>query len=404
MVLVGIDWSERWHDVCLMDEAGRVLAQRRVDDSLDGLAQLQSLIAEHAADPAEVVICIETPRGLMLRALRAAGYAIYAVNPLAASRYRDRFAVSKKKSDRGDAMMLADLVRTDRHRHRQLGDDSELAEAIKVLARSHKSLIWTRQQLASQLRSALREFYPAALQAFADNLCAGDALAVMERAPTPTQGRALSLAKVNATIRKAGRRRKVEERALTIRDVLRTPQLEQPSVVADAHGVIVVALVRLIQNVVAQIEYVERELDRLLRMHPDAEVYLSQPGLGTILGARALAEFGDDPNRFHDARARKNYASTSPITQSSGNRKVVLARFARNERLADLCQLWAFAAITGSPGARRYYDAHRARGQGHREALRAVANRLVGILHGCLRHGQPYREDIAWPPVEVAAA
>ena len=115
MVLVGIDWSERWHDVCLMDEDGRVLGRRRVDDSAAGLTQLQSLIAEHAEDPAEVMIGVETPHGLMLRALRAAGYTIYAVNPLAASRYRDRHAVSKKKSDRGDAMMLADLVRTDRH-------------------------------------------------------------------------------------------------------------------------------------------------------------------------------------------------------------------------------------------------------------------------------------------------
>ncbi len=160
MILVGIDWSEEWHDVCLMDEGGRVLGRRRIDDSPAGLTQLQSLIAEHAEEPAEVAIGIETPHGLLVRALQAAGYTIYAVNPLAASRYRDRYAVSKKKSDRGDAMMLADLVRTDRHRHRQLGEDSEPGEAIKVLARSHKSLIWTRQQLGNQLRSALHEFYP----------------------------------------------------------------------------------------------------------------------------------------------------------------------------------------------------------------------------------------------------
>ena len=136
MVLIGIDWSEKWHDVCLMDESGRVLARRRVDDSPAGLTQLQAMIAEHSSDPAEVVIGIEAAQGLMVRAHRAAGYAIYAVNPLAASRYRDRHAVSKKKSGRGDAMMLADLVRTDRHKHRQLAEDTGLAEAVKVLARS----------------------------------------------------------------------------------------------------------------------------------------------------------------------------------------------------------------------------------------------------------------------------
>jgi transposase len=367
------------------------------------LTQLQSLIAEHADDPAEVVIGIETPHGLMVRALQAAGYAIYAVNPLAASRYRDRHAVSKKKSDRGDAMMLADLVRTDRHKHRQLGEDSDLAEAIKVLARSHKSLIWTRQRLGNQLRSALREFYPGALEAFGDHLYESDSLALLERAPTPVQGRMLSLAKITSALRKA-RRRNVEQRAVEIRDALRTPQLEQPAVVAQAHGVAMAALAGLLQDVIARIDHLEKELDRSLKEHPDAEIYLSLPGLGTVLGARVLAEFGDDPNGYQDGRARKNYAGTSPITQASGRTKVVFARFIRNERLADACQLWAFAALSGSPGARRYYDAQRARKKGHEEALRILANRLVGILHGCLRHHQLYREDIAWPSAETAAA
>src|SRR5215468_2946018 len=241
MLLVGIDWSERWHDVCLMDESGAILGRRRIEDSLDGLTCLQSLLAEHAEDPAEVAIGIETPNGLMVRGLRAAGYAIYAVNPQAASRYRDRHAISKKKSDRGDAMMLADLVRTDRHKHRPLGEDSELADAVKILARSHKGLIWTRQQLGNQLRSALREFYPGFLAAFGDHLLEADSLALLERAPTPAQGRTLALAKITSALRKAGRRN-VEQRAAEIQDALRAPQLEQPAVVAHAYGLAAAAL------------------------------------------------------------------------------------------------------------------------------------------------------------------
>ena len=339
----------------------------------------------------------------MVGALQAAGYTIYAVNPLAASRYRDRHAVSKKKSDRGDAMMLADLVRTDRHKHQQLGEDSDLAEGIKVLARSHKSLIWTRQQLGNQLRSALHEFYPGFLDAFGDHLCEADSLSLLRKAPTPAQGRALSLAQITSALGKAGRRN-VEQRAGEIQDALRAPQLEPPIVVAQAHGVAAAALVGILQDVIVQIDHLEKELDRALKEHPDAEIYLSLPGLGTVLGARALAEFGDDPNRFQDGKARKNYAGTSPITQASGRTKVVLARFVRNDRLADACQRWAFCALTGSPGARRYYDLQRARKKGHQEALRILANRLVGILHGCLRHRQLYREDVAWPQVETAAA
>jgi transposase len=403
MVLVGIDWSEKWHDICLMEESGQLLDQRQIEDSAAGLTKLQSLIAKHAKDPAEVVIGIETPRGLMVQALHAAGYAIYAINPLAASRYRDRHAVSKKKSDRGDAMMLADLVRTDRHRHRPLGEDTQLAEAVKVLARSHKSLIWTRQQLGNQLRSALREFYPGALEAFGKELCEAESLDLLKRAPTPAQGRALSLAKITSTLRKAGRR-KVEERAAAIRDALRAPRLEQPALVAQAYGVTVADLAGLIQDVIVRIDRQEKELGLSLKGHPDAEIYLSLPGLATVLGARVLAEFGDDPNRYQDGKARKNYAGTSPITQASGRTKVVMARFVRNEWLADACQRWAFSAISASPGCRRYYNALRDRKKSHDEALRALANRLVGILHGCLRHRQLYREDIAWPPPEAATA
>ena len=126
------------------------------------------------------------------------------------------------------------------------------------------------------------------------------------------------------------------------------------------------------------------------------EIYLSQPGLGPILGARVLAEFGDDPDRYADARARKNYAGMAPITKASGTKRVVLARYARNRRLADALYQQAFAALTGSAGARAYYDRHRARGATHHQALRTLANRLVGILHGCLRHHTLYDEATAW--------
>jgi transposase len=403
MILVGIDWSEKWHDVCLMDESGQVLGKRRVEDSLAGLTRLQSLIAEQAEDPAQVAIGVERPDGLMVRALRAAGYRIYAVNPLAASRYRDRHAISKKKSDAADALMLADLVRTDRHKHRPLAEDSELAEAIKIRARSHKSLIWTRQQLGNQLRSALREYYPGALEAFGDNLWEADSLNLLERAPTPVQGRALSLAKITTELRKA-RRRNVEERAVGIRDALRKPRLEQPDRVAQAHGAAVADLAGLINDVTVRIKHQEKELEQALKEHPDAEIYLSLPGLGSVLSARVLAEFGDDPNGYQDGKARKNYAGTSPITQASGRTKVVRARFIRNDRLIDACQLWAFSALSASPGARRYYDAQIARKKEHQEALRILANRLIGILHGCLRHRQLYREDIAWQSTESVAA
>jgi transposase len=356
---------------------------------------LHALVATHAVDPAQVVVGIETDRGLLVAALLAAGYQVYAVNPQVVGRYRGRHQVSRAKSDRGDAKVLADLVRTDRHNHRQVAGDSPLAEAVKVLARAHQSMIWTRQRQTNQLRSTLREFYPGALTCF-DDLDGGDALAVLAVAPSPVLGRTLSRSKIAAALRRGGRQRRIEERTEVIQAALRADQLAAPDVVSEAMGATVAALVAVITELNVQIGRLEESLADRFEKHPDAVVIRSLPGLGMILGARVLGEFGDDPNRYADAKSRKNYAGTSPITKASGKRKVVLARYARNHRLADACYLWAFAALNASPGARAFYDERRTVGDTHHRALRALANRLVGILHGCLRHGVLYDEEIAW--------
>ena len=403
MVFVGVDWAEAHHDVCVVNEAGRVLGKRRVPDGLEGVRQIHELVAGHAEQPEQVVVGIETDRGLLVGALLAAGYQVYAINPLSASRYRERHVTSRAKSDPGDAKVLADLVRTDRHNHRQVAGDSELAEAVKVLARGHQDLVWSRQRFVNRLRNTLREFYPAALEAFKD-LDSGEALAVLGRAPTPWQGRQLSQAKIVSALRRGGRARNLEEQAAQIQTILRSEQLQAPARVSSAYGVIVRSTVTVLQNMNQELAALEAELTQSFEGHPDAEIYRSLPGLGLVLSARALAEFGDDPNRFDHPKSRKAYAGTAPITKASGTRLVVLARVARNRRLADACYLWAFASLTRSAGARRYYDTLRSRGQTHHQALRALANRWVGILHGCLRYRTAYSEAVAWTgSLEIAA-
>jgi len=397
-VFVGDDWSEDHHDIELQDQTGRVLARRRLPEGIEGITTLHELIGEHSAGseaPPQVVVGIETDRGPWVQALLAAGYQVFAVNPMSVARYRERHAVSGAKSDPGDAHVLADLVRTDRHRHRPIAGDSELAEAIKVLARGHQSLCWMRGQQANQLRSTLREFYPAALVAF-EQLTSADALAVLAIAPTPDQGRALTLPRIQTALRRAGRQRNLTARAEAIQIALRTEQLSQPPLIAQAFGANVSALVGVLSASVAAVTDLERQLEASFGQHPAAELIRSQPGLGTVLGARVLAEFGDDPDRYADAKARKNYAGTSPITKASGKSHVVLARYKTNKRLRDALRQQAFAALTASPGARAFYDARRAAGDGHDKALRALANRLVGILHGCLRHATLYDEHTAW--------
>ncbi|MGH3969823.1 MAG: IS110 family transposase [Mycobacterium sp.] len=395
MLFVGDDWAEDHHDVYLMNETGERLASRRLSEGLAGIRVLHGLIAEHAEDPAQVVVGIETDRGLWVDALTAAGYQMFAINPLAAARYRDRHHISGAKSDTSDAKLLADLVRTDRHNHRRIAGDSPDAGAIKVLARAHQNLIWARTRHTNGLRSALREYYPAALEAF-DDLADRDALAILGRAPTPTDAARLSLAKIRSALKAAGRQRNLDTRALQIQEMLRTEQLGAPAAVTAAFGASTRAAVGVIAELNRQISELEAELATHFEAHPDADIYRSLPGLGVILGARVLGEFGDDPNRYTDAKSRKNYAGTSPLTIASGKKRAVLARHVRNRRLYDAVDAWAFCAITRSPGARAYYDQRRAAGDLHHQALRTLGNRLVGILHGCLRHHAKYDEQTGW--------
>jgi transposase len=395
VIFVGVDWAEAHHDVHVADEDGRRLAKARLPEGVEGIARFHELVGAHVQDPAEVVIGIETDRGLFVTALVAAGYQLYAVNPMSTSRYRDRHSTSGAKSDAGDALVLADMVRTDRHNHRLVAGDSQGVEAIKILARAHQSMVWSRTRQTNLLRSTLREFYPAALVAF-DDLASPDALEVLRVAPTPTLAAGLSRSKIAAALRRGGRQRRVDERAAEIQAALRSPQLQAPTLVATAMGASVSATVAVIAEMVAQTARLAEELSSGFEQHPAAKVIRSLPGLGTILGARVLGEFGDEPNRYATPKCRKNYAGTSPITRASGTKTTVLARHVRNQRLADAIYLWAFASLTASPGARAYYDARRAAGDGHHQALRALGNRLVGILHGCVTHNAAYNETIAW--------
>jgi len=395
MIFVGDDWSEAHHDVHVSDGEGRRLASRRFPEGLEGIGGFHSLVAEFVTDPREVLVGIETDRGLWVQALLAAGYRVFVVNPLTVSRYRQMHHLSGAKSDPADAETLADMVRTYRHQLRPAAGDSELAAGINMLARTHQTLIWERTRHTNRLRSTLREYYPSALAAFTE-LGHPDTLAVLDKAPTPTQGAALTITQITAALKKGGRRRNLERRATEIHTHLRAPQLETSATVAVAFGATTQATVAIIAEFNTQIGVLETELGTHFEQHPDAVIVRSLPGLGVILGARVLSEFGDNPNRYLNAKSRKNYAGTSPITRSSGKVHVVSARWIRNKRLGDAINQWAFCSLTASPGCRQFYDRRRANGNTHNQALRALGNRLVGILHGCLQHHTPYNEHTAW--------
>jgi transposase len=397
-VFVGDDWAEDHHDIEVMDGSGRRLVKARLPEGVAGMARLHAVIGEQVGEDldedVEVLVGIETDRGPWVGALVAAGYTVLAVNPLQAARFRERLGVSGAKSDAADAHVLADMVRTHAHELRAVAGDSARAEAIKVVARTHKTLIWERTRHTQRLRHSLRDYFPAALAAFAD-LDAADTLELLAKAPTPARAARLSTTQISAALRRA-RRRDVTDKAAAIQAALRSDHLGQPEVVTSAYAASIQALIAVLTVLNTQVTALQGQVEAHFGQHPAAEIIGSQPGLGPVLGARVLAEFGDDPHRYTSAKARKNYAGTSPITRASGKKKVALARFVHNDRLIDALTIQAQCALLRSPGARAYYDQQRARGSGHNAALRQLANRLVGILHGCLKTGTHYDESTAW--------
>jgi transposase len=406
VLFVGDDWAEDHHDVELQDERGRVLARARLPEGIAGITRLHALIGQFASpdtELGEVAVGIETDRGLWVTALRATGYTVYAINPRQVSRYRERHGTSGAKSDKADAHTMAGMVRTDSGELRAVAGDSPEAEALKVAARAHQTLVWERTRQMQRLRAALREYFPAALEAFED-LDAPDALELLAKAPDPARAARLTRAQVAAALKRA-RRRDIAGKTDAILAALRGKQLRQPQPVADAYAATVRSLTVIIASLNGEIATMEQQVTASFRRHPDAAIYLSQPGIAEILGARQLGEFGDDPHRYASAKARKNYAATSPVTRQSGKKKTVLARYVRNDRLADALHRQAQSALITSPGARTYYDEQRDRGLDHDAALRALSNRLVGILHGCLKTRTLYDEATAWSHrVKLSAA
>jgi transposase len=412
LLFVGDDWAKDHHDVELQDEVGRVLVRRRLPEGIVGIAGLHALVAEHVggSDDSDegdndfsVVVGIETDRGPWVEALIAAGYEVFAINPKQASRFKERYGASGAKSDKGDAHALADMVRIDRAQLRPVAGDTSSAQAIKVVARAHQTMVWERTRAMLRLRSALREYFPAALIAYERlGLAGADTLELLQVAPSPAEAAALDVEVIIAALRRV-HRHKVHAKAADIAVALRSEHLGRSAAVTEAYAATVSALSAVIAVFNTQIKQLERQVEAHFSSHPQADIYRSQPGVGLITGARMLAEFGDDPDRYSTAKARKNYAATSPVTRASGRSKVVLARFVHNDRLVDALHAQAFSAINGSPGARAYYDRQRARDVDHGRALRQVANRLVGILHGCLKTATPYDEDTAWSHHRVIA-
>lgn len=392
----GIDWAEHHHDIAIVDESGGLVSKIRIEDTAAGFTRLMDLLAVHSVGcEMPIPVAIETSKGLLVANLRSAGVSAYAINPLSVARYRDRYAPSRSKSDAADALVLANILRTDPSVHRLVPEDAELAASIRVLARAHQDAIWDRQQTVGKLRSILREYYPAFLATFED-LSSREARATLMLAPSPAAVTKLRRTSLAASLRRAGRSRYVDRDVEKILTGLRTAQLRQPALVEAAMAVQASAYGRVLTTLVESIRTLQEQLETAYHAHPDSKIISRFPGLGTVLGARILGEIGDDRTRFATARGLKAFASTAPITRASGTKTLITMRVVRNKRLGQAAYLWSLPLLAHSPGGRAHYDKRRAAGDSHSAASRHLANRGLGMLHHCLSTGSTYNETKAF--------
>jgi transposase len=405
----GIDWAEAHHDVAIVDSDGQLVAKKRITDDPAGFAQLVELLTD-AGDSAEepIPVAIETPRGLLVASLRATGRPVYSINPLAVARYRERQSVARSKSDHADAMTLANILRVDAHVHRRLPADSELCQAIAVLARAQQDAIWRRTKATNELRSTLREFYPTFFAAFTGRFQVGiaspEARAVLAIAPTPAAAVKLSVSRIAAALRRAGRSRNIDQAAAEIKAALRKSQLRQPPLVEAAMGRQALALLAALDAACSGVLELGQAAAELFQTHPDYGIITSFPGLASSTGARVLAEIGDDRVRFADARALKAYAGSAPVTRASGRSISVTHRRIKNDRLAATGWVWVFAAVANYPPAHEHYRHRREHGDRHATATRHLLNKLIGQLYHCLQTRQAFDEAKAFPAALDAVA
>ena len=395
MLFVGVDWAEAQHAACLMEAGGRVIRRLTVAHTAAGLKGLYAAIRAVEPTPAEVQVAIERPDGLLVEGLLAAGYVVYALNPKAVERYRERTRVAGGKTDPADAELLARILVTDRDRHQALQPSSAQVQELHVLARQDEVASRDQRRLLNRLRQQLLAVFPAMLEAFPD-LKTVTALAFLERWPTATAARSLSPAEIEAFLRQYGHNRP-QAAATRSHAAFQAEALTAPTHLAAAHAGAIQLAARQLLLLRSQRQAWEKRLRELLdgdQAHPDGEILLSLPGLDARLAARVLGEIGDRRERFPTPAALQSYAGTAPVTKASGRTRIVVARTACNHYLRQALLRWAFCSLTRSTWARDAYDQHRAAGKTHFAALRILANRWLGILHHLLATGHHYDEAI----------
>ena len=392
MLLVGIDWADQQHVYCLMDEAGATLSTGTIEHTAEGLEHFMNAVRARVPDPREVLVAIETSHGPLVGALLEYGFIVYALNPKAVERNRERFRMSGAKSDLRDAWVLATMLRTDRQLYRPIIPDSEDAQELRALTRDRADLVRTRTMLSNQLTTCLKTYFPEFLTLFADP-DRPVALALLQAFPTREQLQTASLADLERFLRRH-RCPRSRERASAIYQRMQAPGFHIAPPVVRAKARLATTLVAQLQTLAAHINAYDREIQRVLKLHPDGELYRSLPGAGDTLAARMVGELGDNRDRYQDPNIAQCEAGTAPVTRTSANTRTVHFRRACIHPLRETLWQFAFSSTRHCAWARAYYDRARQRGKKHAEAVRMLGNVWLRIIIALRRTSRPYDEAV----------
>lgn len=402
---VGIDWSEKHQDWAVVDDTGKRLAMGRFLETPAGFAKFEGQIRLFTDPDTGLLptVAIETDKGVTVTALLQAGYPVHAINPMKVARYRERYGTGHNKSDKGDAKMIADILRTDPGVHRQMPANSDQVMQLSVLCRAHQDAVWGAMKQAQELRSHLRLYWPHFLTLFtpAQFLRMPEWLAVLHYAPTPTEARRLTPKRLERILRQAGRTRYIDRDVAKYLPLLKEPVLQHPAAQEGACGDATRAMVSSIQRSLAVRDDLADMLVLAVRDHPLYPIYESCPSMGDVTAARILGEIGDDLDRFRSPGGLKAFAGTAPTDRASGKAKSVTRRRVKNNRLNTAAHMWALVAIRRGGGARVAYDRRRQIGDRHNAALRNLSNRLIGCLWHCLHNGELWDEQLVWGHLQL---
>lgn len=389
MTYVGVDWSDNFHVIYVTDETGDSLTAFKIDHTPEGIESLFLKVKEHAQNPAEVLFALETPNGLLAGAILEAGFTLYPINPKAVDRYRDRYKMSGKKDDYFDAMVLANILRTDRQNHRALVPDSSLTRELRVYTNGYQILVKTQTRFANQITSCLKNYYLVALGIF-DKIDQPVTLGFLSKFPTPDSFRRAGKARIERFLKK-NHYPGVREKTLEIYALSKKPQFEIEEPIARANSLLLLSLVKQLKETMASLKEFELKIAELLEQHPDKEVFSSLPGAGNITTAKFISNFGDNRERYGKVSCLQADAGTCPITIRSGRSVRVAFRHSCRKPFRSAVTQFAFTSLQGSEWAKQKYDKYRnGNKQGHNHALRCLANAWLEIIYPMWRDRKPY--------------